>query len=292
MQCRDCGAHVTEEDLFCGECGRPLASPATPVEPLSPEEAKDLPTIGLEPPARPPSAAPPARPAKKSSALLPVLILAGIGLVLLCLFVGGLFAWLGAREESTKGRLGELLYEETFDDPASGWDTYSEDDTWAGYVDGEYRLEVYRDNYVTWGNPEPGLDLDGFVIEVDARQVEGPLDNNFGLLVRYQADDENYYWFEISSDGYYSVDLMQAGEWITLVGWQTSEAINQGGGATNHLQVISDGSQFSFYANGTHLTDVTDNALDVGNVGLAAGSFDEPGVVVHFDNVKVYALQE
>jgi hypothetical protein len=127
---------------------------------------------------------------------------------------------------------------------------------------------------------------------VDARTVEGPLDNNFGILVRYQADGDNFYWFEISSDGYYSVDMMQAGEWVGLVDWVESDAINQGIGATNHLRVVCDRDQFSFYANGTYLTGVSDATFGSGNIGLAVGTFDEPGAVIRFDSLRVYSLQE
>jgi hypothetical protein len=34
--------------------------------------------------------------------------------------------------------------------------------------------------------------------------------------------------------------------------------------------------------------DVFDTSLDRGNIGLAAGTFEESGVVVQFDDVRVY----
>jgi hypothetical protein len=186
---------------------------------------------------------------------------------------------------------GSLIFADDFSDPGSGWDIYAEDDTASNYVDGEYELGVYRDNYVTWGNPE-GQQFTNLQIEVDVRTMEGPLDNNFGILVRYQPDDDNFYWFEISADGYYSVDLMQAGEWVGLVDWAESDAINQGLGATNHLVVVCNRDQFTFYVNDTYLTVVNDATFDSGNIGLAAGTYDEPGSVIHFDNLKIYSLQE
>ena len=127
---------------------------------------------------------------------------------------------------------------------------------------------------------------------MDAWQVEGPLDNNLGLLVRYQGDDDSFYWFQISSDGYYSVDLLQAGEWMSLAAWEPSTAIQQGPGAVNHLVVECDGSEFDFSVNGTYLTTITDPSFASGSIGLAAGAFAEPGVVVQFDNLKVTELEE
>ena len=188
--------------------------------------------------------------------------------------------------------ISSFYYEDDFDDPSSGWDVYDGDNIQAVYEDGEYRLAVYRDNYVAWGGPDLQQEFANFEVVVEARVVEGPLDNNFGLLVRYEWASESFYWFQISSDGFYAVDLFQEGEFVTLVGWEASEAIKQGLGATNYLKVVCRGNRFHFYVNDVHLVDVTDDTLVAGNVGLATGTFDEPGVVVHYDNLRVGRLQE
>ncbi|MGD8624710.1 MAG: hypothetical protein PVJ34_09245, partial [Anaerolineae bacterium] len=187
---------------------------------------------------------------------------------------------------------GAPILEEDFEDPESGWDIYNEGDNLALYLGGEYRLGLFVENYVTWGNPEPALDLADFEIEVDARQVEGPLENNLGFLLRYQPDGEAFYWFQISSDGYYSVSRMEGDGWLELVTWEASDAIQQGLDATNHIKVVCVGDSYAFYANGEHLTTFADGALTGGSIGLAAGTFDEAGVVVHFDNLVVRALEE
>jgi hypothetical protein len=287
MQCPDCGAYLGHEDLFCGECGRPVERQDLPGEPSRPPEAQDRPAL-------PPS---PSRPPRKRPVWLATALAIGLTIAVLggCITVALLGR--GSRDEpvptpqATVEVSGALLYADDFGDPASGWDVFAEDDTEAAYSDGEYRLAVYRDNYVAWGNPEDQVFAD-LVIEVDVRQVEGPLDNNFGILARYQPDDENFYWFQISADGYYSVDMRQSGEWIGLVGWAESAAINQGLGVTNHLRLVCDRELFNFYVNDTYLIGVSDATFSSGNVGLSAGTFDEPGVVVHFDNLKIYSLQE
>jgi hypothetical protein len=182
-------------------------------------------------------------------------------------------------------------YGDDFGNLDSGWDVYDDGDTAAGYQDGEYRLAVSRAQYVTWGDPNLAQEVTDLAIDVDARQVAGPVDNNFGLLVRYRSAEESFYWFQISGDGYYAVDMLQQGEFVTLVAWEASAAINQGIGATNHLKVVCAGDRFSFYVNDTFLTDVTDHTLRSGSFGLAVGTFDEPGVVVHFDNLEVRGIE-
>jgi hypothetical protein len=225
-------------------------------------------------------------------------VFAGVGLLLICLFAGGLLFWIGSRESAavtpTQSLLevGVALYEENFDDPDSGWDVFDEDNTVAEYVDGEYEIGVYDVDYMAWGSVEAGPEFTDFQVEVEARSVDGPVDNNFGLLIRYQPDTDAFYWFQISADGFYSFDLREAGDWTSLAGWEESDAIQQGLGATNRLQVICQGDRFSLYVNDVFLAEVTDDVLSYGQVGLAAGAFDEPGVVIHFDNLEVFALQE
>jgi hypothetical protein len=306
MQCPDCGAFVSAEDAFCGECGRPLEKGGSSAKPLTPLEAKDLPTVELGPASRPPT---PPKPVptlgKKRSPVVLILIVVGISLLVACLCIVGVLLWLGSQDGSTvtptegvllttptNGPVAEsLIFQDSFEDPASGWDVWNDTDTWADYLDGGYQMGVNRQDYVGWGTVTPTLQLTDFVIEVESQQVEGPLDNNYGLLVRYQDDDDSFYWFEISSDGYYSVDRMDAGDWVSLVDWEASDAIQQGVGSTNRLQVVCSGDQFGFFVNDTHLTDVTDDTFATGNIGLAVGAFDEEGVVVRFDNLKVYTAQ-
>jgi hypothetical protein len=299
MNCPDCGAYVSEKDLFCGECGRPLLPEEGNKEVT--EEAQEQPRqpLALPPPPAPGAPGPaPRAPDRKLPSRATLLSLAGVVVLLLGLCFAGLVAWVLLREEATPTEAAPTLapalvaYQDDFEDPDSGWDVYNYGDTVALYSDGEYRLAVLSADYVTWGNPDPAQDLSNFEIEVDARAVEGPLDNNLGILVRYQDDNENFYWFQISSDGYFAVDRLEGDEWVAVLGWQESDAIQQGLGVTNRLKVRCFGDEFIFSVNDTYLETVTDSTFRSGNIGLAAGTFDEAGVVVHFDNLRVYGLEE
>ncbi len=164
-----------------------------------------------------------------------------------------------------------------------------ESNTEVGYAAGEYRIAVKVAHYMAWGQG-PDLAMADYELEVDTIHVAGPLDNNYGPLVRYQDGTDEFYWFQISSDGYYAVDLYHQGEFSNLVTWEPSEAINQGLEATNRIRVVCQGNQFRFYVNDVHLVDVADATLGGGTVGLAAGTFDEPGIVTYFDNMVLRGL--
>jgi hypothetical protein len=289
MECPDCGAFVSDEDLFCEECGRPLEAKAG-------AEAKPVRT-------QPSSVPDPGTQKLQWWRSRRKLIFAVQGVLLLFACAIMLLAWWLIRSSEpppvptpSGPEFIAPVYEEDFADPTSGWSIYSDDNTLADYVDGEYRLAVFTDNLMTWGNPDPGPEFGASIVEVDARLVQGPLDNNFGPMVRYQEDADHFLWFQISSNGYYKVLVNQADDWITLVDWNPSEAILQGVGATNRLQVFCSGHEYVFFVNGTRVAEVRDEVSGglqpVGGIGLAAGTFDEPGVVIHFDNLRVYSVEE
>ena len=183
--------------------------------------------------------------------------------------------------------VGEVLYTEDFDDPTSGWDEFSGDDQTVGYQGGRYVILVDRENWMTWGNAYEWFD-DGILITVDATKIGGPDDNGFGVVFGYQ-DDLNFYRFEIASDGYYRFGKYVDNEWIELIPWTTSELILQGE-ATNRVSAAMRGGRLVFAVNGEVLTATEDDSFSDGDVGLVAGSFDEAGMVIGFDDFVVYAM--
>ncbi|MBG7610207.1 MAG: hypothetical protein IZT55_04995 [Anaerolineae bacterium] len=179
----------------------------------------------------------------------------------------------------------EVLFQDDFSDTSSGWDQFSDGDGLTDYQNGYYRIVINAEEMDVWANP--GLMFRDVVVEVDATKAGGPDDNDLGVICRYQ-DVENFYFFIISSDGYYVVGKVVDGE-QQLIGadqMYPSDAINQGA-ATNHIQAECVGSQLTFYVNGTMLSEVNDATYSDGDVGLIAGTFSEAGTEIHFDNFKV-----
>jgi len=178
-----------------------------------------------------------------------------------------------------------ILFQDDFSDTSSGWDRVDVEEGITDYDDGVYRIFVNTDNTDVWTNP--GLDFSDTVIEVEATKVGGPDDNDFGVVCRYN-DTENFYFFIISSDGFYAlgkvVDAVQEllGESEMIM----ADAINTGN-ATNNIQASCIGSTLIFSVNGTQLTSVEDTTFSSGDVGLIAGTFDTPGTDIHFDNFIV-----
>ncbi|HKZ84885.1 MAG TPA: protein kinase [Anaerolineae bacterium] len=179
----------------------------------------------------------------------------------------------------------EVLFSDDFSSPDSGWDRASDKDSLSDYVDGQYVIGVSAESLYVWANP--GQSFTDVVVDVDATQVAGPDNNDYGVICRYQ-DFDNFYRILISGDGYYAFIRQVDGESTQLIDWTQSSAINQGA-AHNHLTVICDGDSLALWVNDKFVAEASDDALAEGDIGLTAGTFNEAGVRVAFDNVIVTA---
>lgn len=178
-------------------------------------------------------------------------------------------------------------YTEDFSKPAGHWGEESDEDGSRAFKDGKYHIRVTSPDLVYWSTA--GGNFSDFVLEVEATQVEGPNDNDYGVLVRY-VDGDNFYRFKISGDGYYGFDKQEKGEWVTILKWTQSAAIKKGR-ATNVLKIVCKGNQFVLYVNGVKLASPTDGSFTSGDIGLVVGTFEETGVHISFDNLKMWALK-
>jgi hypothetical protein len=178
-----------------------------------------------------------------------------------------------------------LLFQDDFSNPNSGWDSLHNEDGVTDYQNGQYRIFVNTTNTDVWANP--GLNFTNTIIEVDATKVGGDDNNDLGVICRYK-DDENFYFFVISSDGYYGIGKLKDGQQV-LIGMESmppTDVVKQGA-ATNHIQAVCDGSTLRLVVNGELLAETTDPDLTSGDAGLLAGSFEDPGTDILFDNFVV-----
>jgi hypothetical protein len=144
---------------------------------------------------------------------------------------------------------------------------------------------VEKADWYVWSNA--GLHLTDVRIEVDVTRLDGPEENEFGLICRYR-DDRNFYLFTAGSDGYYSLSKFVQGE-FEFLGEQEyvyHEAIRRENG-TNHMRLDCVGDTLKAFINGQEVGWFQDDDLNSGDVGLAAGTFTESGADLLFDNFTV-----
>lgn len=178
---------------------------------------------------------------------------------------------------------GDVLYQEQFENRATGWARIANDNGIMDYDGGGYRILVRQPQLNVWSTSEKNF---GDVrVEADVIKLHGPDENRMGLICRYQGGD--YYFFMISNDGYYVIGKFIGGLTVLLgqSEMQASDAVQTG--TMNHLRADCTGEKLTFYVNFTEVASVTDTDFRNGDVGLVAGAFSEPGVDVLFDNFVV-----
>lgn len=243
-------------------------------------------------------------------------------LVILALFVALIAAVLISRAAQTwqyvvPNQPDGVLYATTFEiDPAS-----PRNDEWE-LAEGRLAAEMDADAAtlrLSVGAASSGLfaplrwRFADFDVSVRGKAVNGSLNNGYGVIFR-QQDRQNYYYFLISSDGYYRLSRVVDGIAKDLSQWIPSEAVNQGLDAENQLRVVGKGDAFQFFINGqpaamcipndanAHstydeftetclegqmLTTVTDSAIHTGRLGVMALSLDTADIVIEFQQFIV-----
>lgn len=211
---------------------------------------------------------------------------------------------------------GQVAYIAAFDGFTDDWSQYQGVLT-ARIADGVLRLTA--DDMNSGPFSAARQHFSDFDLRVQAAPVAGPADNGYGVIFRLQDNgntdlsDDSYYWFLISSDGYYQVMRVLNGESKRLSDWIPSDAILPGLNVTNTLRVVATGNRFRFYVNnqplplcvpdnpdgestftalnecvqGQMVDELVDAAIANGRIGVIAHTFSEPGVVVEFDNLVV-----
>jgi hypothetical protein len=177
------------------------------------------------------------------------------------------------------------MYEDDFSNPTSGWATTSTEKEELTYADGEFCISIKTFNHSDWVySTKPGV-LSDFTLEIDARPISGPKDAGYGVVFRFQGDD-NFYRFLVFQDGYYLVGTRVNGKWAELQGKTKSDFIKQGN-STNRLKIVCKGPKIEAYVNGYHLTTVTDNSFAEGYVGMIVDTA-LPNAHIAFDNIRTY----
>jgi hypothetical protein len=183
---------------------------------------------------------------------------------------------------------GMTYYHDDFSNPASGWDQVNAADGATEYADGQYRLYSALPNYLLWANPQKVFPED-VVIDVRATKKNGPDNNAFGILCRYQ-DARNYYALAITSDGQAGIAKVQNGQGPSLISGAHMEPAKgiEKGNSVNLLRAECVGNNLMLYANGVLVATATDNTfLSSSDAGLWLESYDDPGTEIFFNDFTV-----
>ena len=163
---------------------------------------------------------------------------------------------------------GDILVEDDFSDDTTGWEIVNNVYELKGYSSEGYLISI--NNKGGRSISTTGLQFSDIKIQVESHKLTGSNDSYLGIVCRYQ-DNQNYYRFFITPDGYTGIVKVFNGVSSTLPGGKMSynhEVIQDDG--TNSLEVTCIGSQLSLSVNGKLAVSATDDQLKQGDAGLFA----------------------
>lgn len=180
---------------------------------------------------------------------------------------------------------GDMLFEDDFSDPESGWEVFDNQSIQSQYKEGAYQIKISPSQKEHW-TLAPGSfgDVD---VEVNAYHSAGSDDNKYGIICKY-VDVNRFYALVISSDGSYMVEkrTKQGYERLSGMFYQLSPEINTGS-ATNKIRAVCGDGFLELYVNGELINRVEDDTYSEGQVGLIAGNFTAMNLQIDFDDYTV-----
>jgi hypothetical protein len=210
-----------------------------------------------------------------------------IGILVIILFmISTAMACKFASNDEIEPTPSDTLFQDDFSDKSGNWYTYEDANGTTDYQDDGFRIYINESNSYHWTNPN--LYFSDTRIEVEATKLAGPEENDFGIICRYQ-DDNNFYFFTISSDGYYGIAKIVGGmeSFIGMENLEQNESVIKSGETINIVRADCIGNTLALFVNGQQLAEVSDSDFTSGDIGLIASTYETPGTDILFDNLIV-----
>ncbi len=192
---------------------------------------------------------------------------------------------------AANARAWPIVLTDAFDENTNDWMEGTDENGYATItfaIDSEYQWTARAQQAFIWRIWPSMDDKTDFYLAVDAQQMSGPVNGQYGLIFRNSGGANNYYFFEVRDDGYFRLLLFYQGEWHTLIDETWTSAIHAG--ERNRLEVVGKGAEISLWINGEYVGSALDNRLRTGNAGLAVGlSNAGEEISVIYDNFEVRA---
>ena len=163
---------------------------------------------------------------------------------------------------------GDILLEDDFSDDTTGWEIINNVYELKGYSSAGYLISI--NNQGGRSISTTGLQFTDSKIQVETHKLTGSNDSYLGIICRYQ-DNQNYYRFFVTPDGYTGIVRVVNGESSTLpVGKMSyNHDVLQDDGI-NLLEVSCVGNQLKLMVNNKLAVSAEDDQLKQGDVGLFA----------------------
>lgn len=193
---------------------------------------------------------------------------------------GEVYVSSGESQDQVYQNAGQVVFEDDFSNPKSGWLSSSNENGRRAYENGEYTIDVTASMYWFW--TDQYFSYDNLMAEADVRVVRRVGDADYGFICGMQ-DDDNFTALEISEDGYFTIWKQVNDENVTLLNWTYSDRL--AGSGPYRLAVQCGRESLRLAVDGVLLGEVHDPDFRPGGFGMIAGTFEKGGFKVAFDNL-------
>jgi hypothetical protein len=187
-----------------------------------------------------------------------------------------------------------VLFQDDFTNPATGWLEEKFDNYFVGYHEPEYyHIEITSPNYKIPIFAPNKQTFNDATIETKAFTVAAKTatTGDFAYGTAFRRSGDQYYAFTISPRTKKWFVLKSSPNALVVLAEGTDESIHDLD-AADILRVDAQGSDFSFYINDQLVGQVTDAEYASGEFGFFVQTFDSPNVHIHFDDVAILEAPE
>lgn len=174
---------------------------------------------------------------------------------------------------------GDVILSDDFSSNVNNWSLGEFSDSRSEISGGQLVINIFTDGYISWSTLPGSYNTPVMVVNA---QVLSPVgDSDFGFICGLQ-DQDNFTALEISEDGYYTIYKFENDQQVSLVDWTYSDMVAAGGPFT--LVAYCGPDRLALAVNDTLLAETVDPDYNAGNIGLVAGSYENPNVRIGFDD--------
>lgn len=175
-----------------------------------------------------------------------------------------------------------VLFEDDFSFRDPAWGNY-DGTTIEG---GTLSIEVNQGGGYTLLN-QSGLYQD-FDVCVDLVQHNDDPSNAWASIAFWGQDYENYYTFDVATNGYIKVSRLQNNRWLSPVEWTLTEGVVNAGEEANHLRVVGQGNVATVFVNGQQVAKFRGQPPEGGSlIGIYGAASTTSGATYDFTGFKV-----
>ncbi len=182
-----------------------------------------------------------------------------------------------------------VLFEDNFTDPSSGWAEAKFDNYFIGYHEPEYyHVEIDSPNSKTtvFVPEKPTFSDVTIEVKVQTNSTKTATEGDYIYGPVFRRSGDQYYAFAISSTTKKWYVLKSSPTELVTLAEGTDPSIHDPD-ADDTLRVDAQGADFFFHLNGRLVSQLTDADYTEGEVGFYVQTFDSPQAHIHFDELTI-----